>query len=254
MNFDGKKGVILGVANEKSIAYAITKTLRDAGAEICLTFPNEAIEKRVRPIAQELGIEAVEKCDVSSDQDIQSLRDSVAKRFGKIDFLVHSVAYAEREDLSRRFIETSKGGFMIALDISAYSLLALCREFEALMNDNAAVVTLTYLGSERVVPNYNVMGVAKAALEATVRYLAYDLGPRQIRVNAISAGPIKTLAASGIAGLGEMLKSFEERSFLRRRVTQEEVAEVAKFLLSKSASGITGEVVFVDCGYRNLGF
>lgn len=254
MNFDGKKGVILGVANEKSIAYAITKTLRDAGAEICLTFPNEAIEKRVRPIAQELGIEIVEKCDVSSDQDIQSLRDSVAKRFGKIDFLVHSVAYAEREDLSRRFIETSKGGFMIAIDISAYSLLALCREFEALMNDNAAVVTLTYLGSERVVPNYNVMGVAKAALEATVRYLAYDLGPRQIRVNAISAGPIKTLAASGIAGLGEMLKSFEERSFLRRRVTQEEVAEVAKFLLSKSASGITGEVVFVDCGYRNLGF
>lgn len=254
MNFDGKKGVILGVANERSIAYAITKTLRDAGAEICLTFPNEAIEKRVRPIAQELGIEIVEKCDVSSDQDIQSLRDSVAKRFGKIDFLVHSVAYAEREDLSRRFIETSKGGFMIAIDISAYSLLALCREFEALMNDNAAVVTLTYLGSERVVPNYNVMGVAKAALEATVRYLAYDLGPRQIRVNAISAGPIKTLAASGIAGLGEMLKSFEERSFLRRRVTQEEVAEVAKFLLSKSASGITGEVVFVDCGYRNLGF
>lgn len=254
MNFDGKKGVILGVANEKSIAYAITKTLRDAGAEICLTFPNEAIEKRVRPIAQELGIEIVEKCDVSSDQDIQSLRDSVAKRFGKIDFLVHSVAYAEREDLSRRFIETSKGGFMIAIDISAYSLLALCREFEDLMNDNAAVVTLTYLGSERVVPNYNVMGVAKAALEATVRYLAYDLGPRQIRVNAISAGPIKTLAASGIAGLGEMLKSFEERSFLRRRVTQEEVAEVAKFLLSKSASGITGEVVFVDCGYRNLGF
>ncbi|MEM4380241.1 MAG: enoyl-ACP reductase [Thermoplasmatales archaeon] len=254
MNFDGKKGVILGVANEKSIAYSITKALRDAGAEICLTFPNEAIEKRVRPIAQELGIETVEKCDVSSDQDIQSLRDSVAKRFGKIDFLVHSVAYAEREDLSRRFIETSKGGFMIALDISAYSLLALCREFEAVMNDNAAVVTLTYLGSERVVPNYNIMGVAKAALEATVRYLAYDLGPRQIRVNAISAGPIKTLAASGIAGLGEMLKSFEERSFLRRRVTQEEVAEVAKFLLSKSASGITGEVIFVDCGYRNLGF
>ncbi|MCS6961443.1 MAG: enoyl-ACP reductase [Deltaproteobacteria bacterium] len=254
MDFNGKKGIILGIANDKSIAYSIALLLKNSGAQLCLTYPNEAIEKRVRPIAEELKVDFVEKCDVSCEDDIHKLRDAVVARWQKIDFLVHSIAYAEKEDLSRRFIETSKRGFMIALDISAYSLLALCREFEKVFEDGSSILTLTYLGSERVVPNYNVMGVAKAALEAVVKYLAYDLGPKQIRINAISAGPIKTLAASGISGFSEMLKSFEDRALLKRKVTQEEVANAGLFLLSNMSSGITGEIVFVDCGYNLLGF
>ena len=249
-----KKGVVLGVANEKSIAYAITENLVKSGATVALTYPNETIEKRVRPIAETLQLETVIQCDVSNEEHLLKLKHKLEETFGKIDFLVHSVAYAEREDLQGRFINTSKKGFFTALDISAYSLLGLCRELEEVFNDNASIVTLTYLGSSRVVPNYNVMGVAKAALEAIVRYLAYDLGPRGIRVNAVSAGPIKTLAASGISGLNDMLKAFEERSLLKKRVTQEEVANAACFLLSPLASAITGEVIFVDCGYSHLGF
>ncbi len=254
MRFEGKKGVILGVANEKSIAYAITERLKNEGAEICLTYPNEAIQKRVIPIAESFNINFVEKCDVAYEEEIVRFRDRVKEVFGSVDFIVHSIAYADREDLSRRFIETKKTGFFTALDISAYSLLAICREFEDILSNSASVVTLTYLGSVRVVQNYNVMGVAKAALEAIVRYLAFDLGTRGIRVNAVSAGPIKTLAASGITGLGEMLKTFEEKSLLKRRVTQEEVAALAAFLLSEESSGITGETIFVDCGYNLIGF
>ncbi|MCS6893155.1 MAG: enoyl-ACP reductase [Deltaproteobacteria bacterium] len=254
MNFSGKRGIVLGVANEKSIAYSIVEQVCHLGGQVCLTYPNEAIEKRLRPIADSLRINFVEKCDVSNEEEILRLKNIVEDKWGSIDFLVHSVAYAEREDLNRRFIETGKHGFMTALDISAYSLLALCREFEKVFNNGSSVLTLTYLGSQRVVPNYNVMGVAKAALESIVKYLAYDLGPRDIRVNAISAGPIKTLAASGISGLGDMLKTFEDKSLLKRKISQVEVANVASFLLSNLASGITGEVVFVDCGYNVLGF
>lgn len=254
MRFSNKKGIILGVANEKSIAYAITERLKNEGAEICLTFPNEAIERRVRPIAESLNIKFVEKCDVANEEEIKKLRDVAHGRFGNVDFIVHSIAYAEREDLSKRFIETKKEGFFTALDVSAYSLLAICREFEDILSSNASVITLTYLGSTRVVHNYNVMGVAKAALEAIVRYLAYDLGANGKRINAISAGPIKTLAASGISGLNEMLKNFEEKSLLKRRVTQEEVAALAAFLLADESSGITGETIFVDCGYNLVGF
>lgn len=249
----GKKFVVLGVANERSIAHSITTALHEQGAELALTYVNEAIEKRVRPIAEELGIKSVFHCDVQNDEHIDKLFADLKDQWGKIDGVVHSVAFAEREDLNRRFVETSREGFKLALDVSAYSLVAIAKRAESLMTEGGSIITLTYHGSQKVVKNYNVMGVAKAALEASVRYLAADLGEKGIRVNAISAGPIKTLAASGIPQFKEMLNSFAEKAPLRRNTSLEDVADTACFLLGNGSKGITGDILYVDCGFNIIG-
>lgn len=250
----GKKYVILGIANERSIGYGILKSLRDQGAEIALTYLNEAIEKRVRPIAQEFGIETVLPCDVQDDAQIANLASELKTRWGNVDGLVHSVAYADRNDLAGAFFSTSREGFRLALDVSAFSLVALSGALKPLMEEKGgSIITLSYYGAEKVVPKYNVMGVAKAALEASVRYLAYDLGPSNIRVNAISAGPIKTLAASGISEFRSMLSMAQEKAPLKRNVTLEDVGNTALYLLSDLGSGLTGEVLHVDCGYSIMG-
>ena len=252
--FEGKRVLILGVANQKSIAWGIAQKLKEEGARIALTYVNEAIEKRVRPLAEELGGAEVFPCDVSSDDSIDALFGEIERCWGGLDCIVHSVAYAEKQDLDNRFVLTSRSGFHTALDVSAYSLIAVCQRAEPLMRERGgSVLTLTYLGSERAVKNYNVMGVAKAALESSVRYLAADLGASNIRVNAISAGPIKTLAASGIPQFRELLNAFAERAPLRRNVTQEDVAGVAAFLLGPLGVGVTGEITYVDCGYNIVG-
>ena len=252
--FEGKKIVILGVANEKSIAWGISELLRKEGAELAFNYVNEAIEKRVRPLAAELGCETVLPCDVQSDEHLDTFFNELEKRWGKIDGVVHSIAYAEREDLHNRFSATSRKGFHTALDVSAYSMIAVAARAAKIMTEGGAMITLTYLGSERVVTNYNVMGVAKAALECSVRYLAADLGEKNIRVNAISAGPIKTLAASGIPQFRDLLHAFAAKAPLRRNVTQEDVASTAAYLLGPLSSGVTGEVVHVDCGFSVIGF
>ena len=250
----GKKALILGVASERSLAWAIARAYHEAGAELALTYAGEALERRVRPLAEGLGVKVVEPCDVTRDEDIQRLFQVIQNAWGGLDILVHSVAYALREELRGAFLNTSREGFRVALDVSVYSLVALCREAAPLMEGReGSVLTLTYYGSEKVVPNYNVMGVAKAALEASVRYLAEDLGPRGVRVNAISAGPVRTLAASGITGFKEMLKVAAERAPLRRNITAEEVAGAAVFLASPLARGVTGEVLYVDAGYHIKG-
>lgn len=249
----GKKFVVLGVANERSIAHSITTALHEQGAELALTYVNEAIEKRVRPIAEELGIKSVFHCDVQNDEHIDKLFADLKDQWGKIDGVVHSVAFAEREDLNRRFVETSREGFKLALDVSAFSLVAIAKRAESLMTEGGSIITLTYHGSQKVVKNYNVMGVAKAALEASVRYLAADLGEKGIRVNAISAGPIKTLAASGIPQFKEMLNSFAEKAPLRRNTSLEDVADTACFLLGNGSKGITGDILYVDCGFNIIG-
>jgi enoyl-[acyl-carrier protein] reductase I len=250
----GKKVVILGVANERSIGYGILKSLKDQGAEIALTYVNEAIEKRVRPIAEEFGINVVLPCDVADDIQIQNLASELKNRWGTVDGIVHSVAYADKNDLAKSFHTTSREGFRLALDISAYSLIGVAGALVPLMQEKGgSIITLSYMGAEKVVPNYNIMGVAKAALEASVRYLAYDLGQFNIRVNSISAGPIKTLAASGIAGLKQMLHAVEERSPLKRNVTSEDVGSSALFLMSDLGAGVTGETLHVDSGYNIMG-
>lgn len=250
---DGKKGVIFGVANNKSIAYAIAKKFREEGAELGFTYAGEALKKRVEPISEELSGKFCVQCDVSSDEEIKNTFEVVKEKFGKIDFLVHSIAFAPASDLKGRFIETSREGFKIALDISAYSLVALCKAAEELFNEDASVITMTYYGSEKVVTNYNVMGVAKAALESSVRYLACDLGEKGVRINAISAGPIKTLAASGISGFKNILSSIMDKSPLRRNITAEDVAKTAVYLASNLSSGVTGGTIFADSGYNILG-
>ena len=250
---EGKKGLIVGVANNKSIAYGIAKACRREGAELAFTYLNDAIKKRVAPIAEEMGSDKVYELDVSKPEHFEALKESIEKDFGKLDFLVHSVAFAPREALDGRFVNTSKEAFEIAMNISVYSLLELTRTVLPLMNDGGSVLTLSYLGSVRYIPHYNVMGVAKAALEASVRYLAADLGPQGIRVNAISAGPIKTLAASGIGDFRTILKWNEVNAPLRKNVTIEEVGNSAMYLLSDLASGVTGEVHYVDAGYHIMG-
>jgi enoyl-[acyl-carrier protein] reductase I len=251
----GKRALILGVANDHSIAWAIARRFHDEGAELALTYPNEAIEKRVRPLADSLGVDLVLPCDVSQDAQIAALVATLGERWADgVDAVVHSVAYAERDDLKGRFVETTRTGFHTALDVSAFSLVAVARQAEALLAARrGALVTMTYYGAEKVFPHYNVMGVAKAALEACVRYLAADLGPAGIRVNAISAGPLRTLSAAGISGFRGMLHYHEERAPLRRNVTGDEVAAAALYLCSDAASGITGEVLHVDCGYNVTG-
>jgi enoyl-[acyl-carrier protein] reductase I len=251
---EGKKGIILGLANDKSIAWGIAQQLHQQGAVIGFSYLNEAIEKRVRPLATELGAEYIEKCNVQSDEEIKKFVEGFVKKYGKIDFVVHSLAYAEKDDLSGGFINTSRKGFQTALDISAYSLIPLCREALPYMSEGSSIICLTYLGATKVVEYYDVMGVAKAALESITRYLAYDLGVKGIRINAISAGPIKTLAASGVPRFKSMLSQFAERSALQRNVTTDDVGKTALYLLSDLASGVTGEVHFVDNGYQIMGY
>jgi enoyl-[acyl-carrier protein] reductase I len=251
----GKTGLIVGVANKRSISWAIAQAAAAAGARLALTYPSERLESNVRELAQKLDGAVVLPCDVTSDEQIAGLGGALEREFGSLDFLLHGAAFAPQAELSNPFVETSREGFRIALDVSAYSLIALARVVVPLMEarGGGSVLTLTYLGSERVFPNYNVMGVAKAALESTVRYLASDLGPRNIRVNAISAGPIKTLAASGIKDFSSIRDVYRERTPLRRNVELEDVADAAVFLLGPGARAITGEIVMVDAGYHVVG-
>lgn len=250
---EGKKALIFGLANNRSIAWGIAKAFHEQGAEIGLSYGIPKLERRVRPLAEELGVSFVELADVTKDADITSIFEKARDHFGSLDILVHSVAFASQEDLSGRFLDTSRDGFSLTMDISAYSLVALTREAAKLMTSGGSVITMTYYASEKAFPRYNVMGIAKAALEAIVRYLAAELGPDGIRVNAISAGPIKTLSAAGIADFRKMLRYTEERNPLRRNVDQDEVGQTAAWLCSDLGSGITGEVVFVDAGYHVLG-
>lgn len=253
MLVQGKKALIFGVANDKSIAYAIAKELKDNGASIALSYAGDALKKRVEPIHEELGGDFLFQCDVSSDAAIAESAALVKETWGNFDILVHSVAFANRDDLKGRYVDTSRDGFHLAMDISAYSLVALCKAFDPLLNDNGSVMAMTYYGAEKVITNYNVMGVAKAALECSVRYLAMDLGERGIRVNAISAGPLKTLASSGISGFKTILATIEERAPLRRNIIQEDVGKTGLFLASDLSRAITGEVIYVDSGYNIMG-
>jgi enoyl-[acyl-carrier protein] reductase I len=254
IDLKGRTAIVFGVANKRSIAWGIAQKLNEAGARLLITYQNERLKLEAEDMIKDLpGAEAYQ-CDVSQDAEIDALFATVKEKHGKLDILVHSVAFAPADDMKNDFLDTSREGFRIAHDVSVYSLIAVSRAAAPLMTDGGSIITLTYYGSTKVIPRYNVMGVAKAALEATVRYLAFELGRRNIRVNAISAGPIKTLAARGIRDLGEMLKSHEERAPLQRNVQQAEVGTTAVFLASDLASGITGEVTYVDCGYNIMGF
>lgn len=249
----GKKALVFGVANKYSIAWAIAEMFKHEGADVGLSYAIPQLEKRVQPLAEELGVTFVEKCDVTSDDEIDAVFEKAGAHFSEIDILVHAIAFAPSNELEGRFYNTSREGFRVAMDISAYSYVALAQRALNLMPNGGSMVTMTYYGAEKVVPHYNVMGVAKAALEASTRYLAADLGPHNIRVNAISAGPIKTLAAAGIAGFRKMLGYVGERAPLRRNIDQEEVAKTALWLCSDLGSGVTGEIVYVDAGYHILG-
>ena len=254
MSWEGQTAVVFGVANKRSIAWSIAQQLHAAGATLAITYQNERLRMEAEDLVKSLpGAEGFQ-CDVSSDSEIDHLFARLKERYGKLHSLVHSVAYAPADELKGDFVNTTREGFRIAHDVSVYSLIAVSRAAAPLMTEGGSIMTLTYYGSEKVVPKYNVMGVAKAALEATVRYLAYDLGKQNVRVNAISAGPIKTLAARGISGLGDMLSSHAERAPLKRNVETEEVGKAGLFLASDLSTGITGEVLYVDCGYNIMGF
>jgi enoyl-[acyl-carrier protein] reductase I len=253
-SLDGRVAVVFGVANKRSIAWSIAQGLHQAGAKLAITYQNARLEQEAKDLILSLPDAEAFMCDVSRDEEIERLFSQLKQRYGKLHVLVHSVAFAPAEDMKADFLNTSREGFRIAHDVSVYSLIAVARAAAPLMEDGGSVITMTYYGAEKVVPHYNVMGVAKAALESTVRYLAYDLGPKKIRVNAISAAAIKTLAARGVSGLGEMLKSHAERSPLRRNVDVNEVGSTGVFLASDASSGITGEVIYVDCGYNIMGF
>ena len=254
LSLEGRVAVVFGVANKRSIAWSIAQGLHNAGAKLAVTYQNERLEQEAKDLILSLpGAEAF-MCDVSNDAAIASLFVQLKERYGKIHVLVHSVAFAPTEELKGEFINTSREGFRIAHDVSVYSLIAVSREAAPLMEDGGSIITMSYYGAEKVVPHYNVMAVAKAALECTVRYLAFDLGKRKIRVNAISAGPMKTLAARAISGLGDMLKAHAERAPLQRNVDVNEIGATGVFLASDASSGITGEVIYVDCGYNIMGF
>ncbi|MFZ0536535.1 MAG: enoyl-ACP reductase [Candidatus Sulfotelmatobacter sp.] len=253
-DLQGRNGVVFGVANKRSIAWSIAQGLHAAGMTLAITYQNERLEQEAKDLILSLpGAEAY-MCDVSKDEEINRLFAILKERHGKLHTLVHSVAYAPADELKGDFLNTTREGFRIAMDISVYSLVAVARAAAPLMEDGGSILTMTYYASEKVVPRYNVMAVAKAGLECSVRYLAYELGKKKIRVNAISAGPIKTLAARGIAGFGDMLKGHEERAPLGRRVDVEEVGSTGVFLASDASSGITGEIIYVDCGYNIMGF
>ncbi|MBO8141379.1 MAG: enoyl-ACP reductase [Firmicutes bacterium] len=255
IDLSGRTGLVVGVADKHSIAWGIAQMLAEAGARLAITYQNERLEKNVRELAGTLSDALIMPLDVTDDAQIEAAFAAIGREFGRLDFLVHAVAFAPREDLSRDFVDTSREGYRISQEISAYSLAALARAARPWMKEagGGSIVTMTYYGAEKVVAGYNVMGVAKAALEAAVRYLANDLGPDNIRVNAISAGPMKTLAARGIPGFMGMLKHHEEKAPLRRRVDMRELAGTALFLCSPLGSGITGEVIHVDAGYNILG-
>ncbi len=249
----GKRGLILGVANERSIAWGIARMLAEHGAELAFTYQGEALEKRVRPLAASLGSELVMDCDVASEASIDGVFTELAKRWDRLDFLVHAIGFADKEDLKGEYMKVNRANFLMAMDISCYSFTAVCQRAVPMMTEGGSLITLSYYGAERVVPHYNVMGVAKAALEASVRYLAVDLGGKNIRVNALSAGPIKTLAASGIGDFRYILKWNQYNSPLKRNVTLEDVAGAGLYLLSSLSSGVTGECHHVDCGYHVVG-
>jgi enoyl-[acyl-carrier protein] reductase I len=250
----GRTAVVFGVANKRSIAWAIAQNLHAAGAKVAITYQNERLRQEAEDLIRSLPGADGFQCDVSSDTEIDQLFAQLRERYSKIHTLVHSVAFAPPEELRGEFVNTTREGFRIAHDVSVYSLIAVSRAAAPLMTDGGSIITMSYYGAEKVVPKYNVMGVAKAALEATVRYLAFDLGKQAIRVNAISAGPIKTLAARGISGLGEMLSSHAERAPLKRNVDPDEVGKTGLFLASDLSTGITGETIYVDCGYNIMGF
>jgi len=250
----GRNAVVFGVANKRSIAWAIAQGLHAAGANLAITYQNERLEQEARDLVQSLPGAEGYMCDVSKDEEVAQLFEKLKARYGKLHVLVHSVAFAPADELKGDFLNTTREGFRVAHDVSVYSLIAAARGAAPLMEDGGSIITMTYYGAEKVVPNYNVMGVAKAALECTVRYLAFDLGKKNIRVNAISAGPIKTLAARGISGLSDMLKSHAERAPLQRNVDVNEVGSTGVFLASDAGSGITGEIIYVDCGYNIMGF
>ncbi len=252
-SLDGKTALVFGVANKRSIAWGITEAFVREGATVGLSYAGEVLEKRVFPLAQEVGIDFVEQCDVTSDEQIKTVFARAKERFGTLDILVHAVAYAPGDDLGGRFRDVSRAGFKIALDISAYSLIPLAKHAAELMPDGGSIMALSYYAAEKVMPRYNVMAIAKAALENIVRYLAVDLGPQGIRVNTLSPGPIKTLAAAGVPGFRTMLKYSEKVTPLREQVTQEDVGNVAAFLASDAARQISGETLYIDGGYHVLG-
>jgi enoyl-[acyl-carrier protein] reductase I len=253
MLLEGKNGLVVGVANKHSIAWGIAQSAMREGARLTFNYQNERLKANVEELASTVPSARAIPCDVSDDEQISALMQAVAADVGQLDFLVHSVAFAPREELEGDFVNTSRQGFEMALDVSVYSLIGLTRAALPIMREGGSIITLTYLGGKRVVPRYNVMGVAKAALESTVRYLAHDLGPRGIRVNAISSGPIRTLAARGISGISKMVEMHREVAPLRRATEQNEVGDTALFLLSPLSRGITGEVIYVDGGYHILG-
>lgn len=249
----GKRGVIMGVANNRSIAWGIAKACADAGAELAFTWQGDALKKRVEPLAADLGAFMAGDCDVTDMASIDAVFSAIEAKWGKIDFVVHAIAYSDKEELTGRYVDTSRDNFLRSMDISVYSFTAVAQRAEKIMNEGGSMITLTYYGAEKVMPHYNVMGVAKAALEASVRYMAVDLGNRGIRVNAISAGPIKTLAASGIGDFRYILKWNEYNSPLKRNVSIDEVGNSALYLLSDLSTGVTGEVHHVDSGFHTVG-
>ena len=250
---EGKRGLVMGVANERSLAWGIAKAVSAQGAELAFTFQGEALEKRVRPLAETLGSTFVLDCDVTNEASVASVFGALAERWGRLDFLVHAIAFSDKGELKGKYVETTRGNFLRTLEISCYSFTDLCRRAAPLVVNGGSLLTLTYYGAERVMPHYNVMGIAKAALEASVRYIAVDLGGQNIRVNAISAGPIKTLAAAGIGDFRYILKWNQYNSPLKRNVTIEDVGGSALYLLSDLAAGVSGEVHHVDCGYHVVG-
>lgn len=250
---EGKTALVFGLANERSIAWGITKAFHQHGARIGLSYAGEALERRVRPLAGSINCTFVESCDVASDEQIQHVAERAAQEFGQVDILVHSIGFANREELTGPYYNTSRAGFHLAMDISVYSFTALAKAFQPYLRPGGALLTLTYYGSEKVSPHYNVMGVAKAALEASVRYLAYDFGPQGVRVNAVSAGPVRTLAAMGVSGFKTMYQKFSEIAPLHQNITIEDVGGAALFLCSDLAAKTTGEVLYVDSGYNILG-
>lgn len=249
----GKRGIIMGIANEKSIGYGIAKECRAQGANLILTYQRDILLKRITPIAEELTAEMTLECDVSNSESIKTAFATIEKKFGKIDFIVHSIAFSHKDELKGRYIDSTLDNFLTTMHISCFSFVEIAKFAAPLLNNDGSLLSLSYYGAEKAIPNYNVMGVAKAALEASVRYMAADMGPQGIRVNAISSGPIKTLAASAIAGFNSFLKVGEETNPLRRNTTLEDVGKSAVYLLSNMASGVTGEVLHVDCGYHAVG-
>src|SRR5512140_2047281 len=254
MLLDGKFGIVFGVANKRSIAWAIAQAWKKAGARLAFTYQGERLKENVEELAGEFGADTlILPCDVTRDEEITAVFEAVRQKFGKLHLLLHSVAFAPKAALEGRFVDTTRDAFRIAHDVSAYSLVALARQAAPLMTEGGSIVGMSYYGAEKVVPHYNVMGVAKASLEACTRYLAYDLGPQKIRVNCISAGPVNTLAARGIAGFLDMLKQYEAHAPLKRNVVPEELGATGLFLASDGAAAITGQVIYVDCGYQIMG-